>query len=122
LKTSNKHKKISNSNKNNIENLGLICICGHGRGHYSGRDHCEDETCYCAEFVADKKRNLTDKMNIQGKVSRECYYKFRNLIILRHGLAPGSISFELERALRQYMGEKDLDVFIDDKDWQEYNK
>ncbi|HEX9317898.1 MAG TPA: hypothetical protein VF884_03085 [Nitrososphaeraceae archaeon] len=117
-----KRIKTSNKYKNNIENLGLICICGHGRGHYRGRDHRESEVCACTKFILDKKRNLKDKMNIQGKISRECYYKFRNLIMLRHGFAPGSISFELERALRLYMGEKVLDVFVDEKDWQEYNK
>jgi hypothetical protein len=57
-------------------------------------------------------------MNIQGRISRECYYKFRNLIILRHGLTQGSISFELERALHQYMGEKVLDVLINDNESQ----
>jgi hypothetical protein len=39
-----------------------------------------------------------------------------------HGFKKGGLSFEFERALRQYMGEENLDVFIDDKDWQEYNK
>ena len=62
------------------------------------------------------------KIRLSVNISIECNEKFRSLVRLRHGLKQGALTFEVERALRQYLGEKDLDVLINDKEWQVFNK
>ncbi|MGC2425598.1 MAG: hypothetical protein WA421_01070 [Nitrososphaeraceae archaeon] len=47
---------------------------------------------------------------------------FKNLVLLRHGLTKGALSLEVERALKEHMSEKDLNVFVSDKQWQEVHR
>jgi Ribbon-helix-helix domain len=101
---------------------GEICICGHRRGYYDGRDHCEDEECECIEFKVDTKRMLKQRVQLNISVSFECDMKLRNFTMLKHGATKGALSFEVERAIRQYLGEKDLDVLVNDKEWQVINR
>lgn len=54
-------------------------------------------------------------------ISSITYQKFRNFVSLRHGYKKGALSFEVERAIREAMGEKNLDVLMNDKEWKLLN-
>jgi hypothetical protein len=92
------------------------CVCRHAEYLHSEKG-C-NPYCHCKKFIPDPK----NKEILSITISAITAHKFKNFVTLKHGFKKGALSFEVERALRQYMGEKDLDVFIDEKDWQEYNK
>jgi hypothetical protein len=99
-----------------IESLG--CICGHADVVHDKDKRCVNNHCHCKKFTLNPKRKVILSITLSAITA----HKFKNFVTLKHGFKKGALSFEVERALRQYMGEKDLDVFIDEKDWQEYNK
>jgi hypothetical protein len=74
--------------------------------------------CSCRKYIADTNQ----KVVLSVAISSVTYKKFRNLVSLRHGYKKGALSFEVERALREAMGEKNLDVFMNDKEWKLLNK
>jgi hypothetical protein len=95
----------------------LRCICQHAEYLHDKENGC-NSYCHCKKFTPDPKSRVILSITLSAITA----HKLKNFVTLKHGFKKGALSFEVERALRQYMGEKDLDVFIDEKDWQEYNK
>jgi hypothetical protein len=93
------------------------CICRHAEYLHDTEKGC-NPYCHCKKFTPDPKNKVVLSVTISAVLA----HRFKNYVTLMHGFKKGGLSFEFERALRQYMGEENLDVFIDDKDWQEYNK
>jgi hypothetical protein len=111
------------------------CICGHLEDFHNKNDGCaigwvrtntgetklavlRNRHCDCKKYTPDPKNKVVLSVTISAVLA----HKFKNYVTLMHGFKKGGLSFELERAIRQFMGEENIDVFIDDKEWQEYNK
>jgi hypothetical protein len=88
----------------------LVCVCRHAEYFHDKGKGCNPKECHCKKFTADPRR----KEILSIAISAITAYKFKNFVTLKHGLKKGGLSFEVERALREYMGEKDLDVMIND--------
>jgi hypothetical protein len=105
--------------------FGIICICGHAHElHKNGEGQCGPCpgrfpcNLSCKKYVPNPKQRAILSVNIPAILCE----RFKNHVGLKHGHKKGSLSFEVERALREYLGEKDLDVFMNDKEWQLFNK
>jgi hypothetical protein len=94
----------------------IICTCGHVPELHENGGFCPG--CSCRKY----KPNPSQKSILSATISTITYKKFRNYVALRHGLKKGAISFEVERVLREYMGDKNLDVLMNDKEWKLLNK
>jgi hypothetical protein len=89
-----------------------LCICEHDPDLHENGEFCMG--CSCRKYSPDNKQ----KVILSVAISSTTYKKFRNIVSLRHGYKKGALSFEVERALREVMGEKNLDVLMNDKEWK----
>lgn len=94
----------------------LLCICEHDPDLHENGEFCTG--CSCRRYTPDPKQKEIISVAIPTIITK----KFRSLVGLRHGFKKGALSFEVEKALRQYMGEKNLDVLMNDKEWKLLNK
>ena len=98
-----------------ISNNTVFCTCGHQYSihNYSihGHNNICDQGCNCKKYTPDPKQKAILSVTISGITMNN----LKNLVLLRHGLTKGALSFEVERALKEYMSEKDLNVFVSDK-------
>jgi hypothetical protein len=74
--------------------------------------------CSCRRYTPDTNQKVILSVAISSITAK----KFRNHARLRHGLKKGALSFEVEKALREAMGENNIDVFMNDKEWRLLNK
>jgi hypothetical protein len=94
------------------------CVCGHLEYLHDSDKRCDPSYCHCRKFTIDPERKVIISVSLPAITA----HKFKNFVTLKHGFKKGGLSFEVERALREYMGEKDLDVFTDDNEWKEFNR
>jgi hypothetical protein len=99
-----------------LECLG--CVCGHADYLHIDGKKCKPTRCPCKKFTLDPERNEILSITISAITA----HKFKNFVVLKHGFKKGGLSFEVERALREYMGEENLDVYINDNEWKQHNK
>jgi hypothetical protein len=97
-------------------NFPTLCICEHDPDLHENGEFCTG--CSCRKYSPNDKQKVILSVAISSITSQ----KFRNFVSLRHGYKKGGLSFEVERALREIMGEKNLDVLMDDKEWKLLNK
>jgi len=94
-----------------------ICTCGHHIDiHYERKCGywCD---CNKTKFVPDPKTKVIINVTLPG----DLVYKFKNSVLLRHGLRKGGLSLEVEYALRRYLGEdvKEPELLAE---WKENNR
>jgi hypothetical protein len=93
-----------------------VCICEHMPDSHENGEFCLG--CSCRKF----RPNPDHKVTLSVTISSITNEKFRKHVGSMHGWTKGAISFEVEKALLLALGEKDLDILMNDKEWREQNK
>ena len=99
-----------------LENQAAVCLCGHCEYLHKPNHSC-GRFCRCKKYVPDPRRTA----NLSVTLSADLLYRFKNQVMLRHGLRKGGLSLEVERALRKYLGEYVTELMTN-KEWQENNR
>ena len=93
----------------------VVCQCGHYLDIHVNTHNC-GRHCKCQKFVPNSERSA----NLSVTLPADLLYRFKNHVMLRHGVRKGGLSLEVEYALRKCLGDvKEPELH---SEWKENNR